>query len=532
MKTLHYLSCLLLLSFGASAQKKSIFWTKYGKVDQFGVNTSTAKIPLFIAPDTNTKSISPYNYLPADPLGNMVYLSGATTAKLTTRVHKDSLGDYRYSVIENDTVVKAFDAKLNKVDFVWNEYSDFPGYLTMDLGISAIKGKKITVRIYRLPKVNEVSTLIIYNKPLPVPRLIEALLVAKTQKQGFPAITKLNDGKQIALTDTTLGIAIKKRKTDIDFVQNLLLKYEKDGKSYSMKLADTWAYNSNDGNPAMFIDVVNFRNPGNYEILAQTKLFDGFPFKQSKPVSLLKFTVVSPIVFSLKELILIALAIVAFALVIIFTIRRMNRNKLAKVELQKELVKSDLNTVRAQLNPHFVFNALSGIQSLMNNNAVEQANNYLGQFANLTRQILDERELISIEDEIKLLQDYLTMEQLRFPFTVEFLVQEEESFNYIEIPTMLLQPFVENAVKYGIADLKGAGKITVKIAKEQQNIVLMVKDNGKGFDRSVATKGLGLKLSEKRIALLNENYKTCPIELAIDTAAGTTVQITLTNWLT
>jgi len=525
---------LLLLSLSTAAQDRNVFFNDEARAPtNWAVNGFKSKIRLFVSVDTNAKSISPFNPLPADPLGSVVYLNGGTAAKVTTQVRKDSLSYYRYSIIENDTLVKVWDAKLTKVDFVWNEYSDFPGYLTMDLGISAIKGKKITIKIYRLPRVNEVSVLVIYNKPLPIPKLLEAILVAKSKKPSLKDLVKLKGGERVKLTDTTTGIFIKKQKTDLDFAQNILLKHTNGNISDTVKLPNNWQYNSDDGNPIVNIETANFRNPGDYEILFQTYAKPYKGYEVQKPVSVLKFTVLpKPLVFSTYHFLLFAFAVIIFALVVILVIRRANKKKQLTLSLKAESAKNELNTVRAQLNPHFVFNALSGIQNLMNNNQVEYANNYLSKFANLTRQILDERELITIEDEVKLLQDYLGMEQLRFQFTVKFNVDQAEDFKYIEIPAMLLQPFVENAVKHGVAHLKGEGNIVIDIKKYLQDIVLSVSDNGKGFKRSTIDKGLGLKLSEKRIALLNENYKTCPIKLEIISSSGTMVHITLTNWLT
>lgn len=526
-----FLCYLLVISFCASSQVANTIVDEYGHPVNYGVNAFTSKIELLLSVGKETKAISPFNFIPGDPLGTLVYLNGATTAKVTTRLRADSLAYYRYSIIENDTVVKFSDAKLTKVDFVWNERSDYPGYLTMDLGVSLVKDKKVTVKIYKLPNTTEVTTLIIYNKPLPKSKLVSAYLFEKTGMVSSKRMVKLKDDEEISITDTIAGIFLKRQKVDLDFAQSLIIKHGRNGQRYTLNLSSSWVYNSDDGNPSILIDAINFKNPGDYEILLQNNVAAFSGFEQPTPYTILKFTVEKPLAISLTEL-FIAVAIVALiALLLILIIKRRNRAKLLTLNLKQEVVKSELNTVRAQLNPHFVFNALSGIQNLMNNGSAEQANNYLGKFANLTRAILDERELISIEDEIKLLKDYISMEQLRFSFVADFKIDEEESFRYTDIPSMLLQPFVENAVKHGVSTLKGEGRIEIGLFKEQQNIILMVKDNGRGFDKLAQTKGLGLKLSEKRIALLNTNYKNCPIELKIDSSSGTTVKIILNNWL-
>lgn len=212
--------------------------------------------------------------------------------------------------------------------------------------------------------------------------------------------------------------------------------------------------------------------------------------------------------------------------------KRNQHKKLAEVNQQKLLAQAQLDSVRAQLNPHFLFNALAGIQNLMNKNETDNANNYLTKFARLTRNVLDSKELISLSEEGTLLDDYLQMEQLRFGF--QYQIHRSESLNAqnIEIPAMLLQPFVENAVKHGIAISGLEGKIEIDFMQQTADLILRIKDNGKGFNVENNYHGLGLKLSKNRMALLNTIYKNTPFVLEIQSGAkGTTVTITLSQWL-
>ncbi len=190
--------------------------------------------------------------------------------------------------------------------------------------------------------------------------------------------------------------------------------------------------------------------------------------------------------------------------------------------------------IRSQLSPHFVFNALAGIQNLMNKQETGKATNYLAAFSRITRSVLDNsaKELITIDDEVKLLTDYLQMEQLRFGFQYTIIVDEELDKHNIEIPAMLLQPFVENAVKHGNSSLKENGSIQIEFRKIKTDLRLSITDNGKGFDSGKEYNGLGLQLSKSRIALFNTIYKDTPAQLNIDSSAqGTKVLITLNNWI-
>ncbi|MCC8424467.1 sensor histidine kinase [Mucilaginibacter sp. UR6-11] len=238
----------------------------------------------------------------------------------------------------------------------------------------------------------------------------------------------------------------------------------------------------------------------------------------------------SPEKFSIEQL--LPYVIGAFILFIIYYIY--NRRRLRKLDQQKEMANLKLGSVRAQLNPHFMFNALTSIQNLMNQQDSAGANHYLAKFADLTRQVLGATgtELISLEDELKIVRDYLEIEQLRFGFQYTVEVHKGINIANTEIPGMLMQPFIENAAKHGISGMLTKGKINITIEKKQNNLVFTIADNGKGFDsQSAGTSGFGLKLGRERIALLNQIYKNQPIELQINSGhTGTTIIITLTAW--
>ena len=224
------------------------------------------------------------------------------------------------------------------------------------------------------------------------------------------------------------------------------------------------------------------------------------------------------------------LALLAFGIYYLFSKRR-----LRNLGRQKEMANLKLGSVRAQLNPHFMFNALTSIQNLINQQDSNGANHYLTKFADLTRQVLNatSKELISLEDELKIVDDYLQIEKLRFGFTYSIDIDKSINIANTEIPGMLMQPFIENAAKHGINGMANKGKISIAIAKQQNNLLLTIADNGKGFDTQAnITTGFGLKLGRERIALLNQIYKNQPIKLQIHSDAnGTTITILLTAWL-
>jgi two-component system, LytTR family, sensor kinase len=211
------------------------------------------------------------------------------------------------------------------------------------------------------------------------------------------------------------------------------------------------------------------------------------------------------------------------------------KRKLLKARQQKELTRLKLKSIQSQLNPHFMFNALSSIQNLMNKNDIEGANHYLGKFSELTRKVLDssDAEMISLDDELKILEDYIQMEQLRFGFMYEIKTGENINTTNIEVPAMLLQPFVENAVKHGVSALNKDGMIRILASRVQNDIILKVEDNGAGFsEESINGNSKGIKLVKERIALLNQSFGSETLELKINSGeSGTTVILKLKNWI-
>jgi two-component system LytT family sensor kinase len=509
----------------------------------YGVNALKSKMNLTISVDKSTKSINPFNHIPNDSLGNIVFLENAKKALLTVRLRKDSLKYYRYTIIENNTKVIVKDAVPSIVNFVWIQGSAFPGYLTMDLGLKDIANKKITVQIYRLPESDKVTTLIIYNKPLPRAKILKAQLVIDTTIKNLPGkLPKdLKNGSSFFSNPKTKYLYLPIEKTDLDIVYyvHVFRTYGDQNRKIAMvSFSPSWQYDSINNEAYFILDASFFEQPGDYKVYVvpqigkesnTSEIFDSEPQ--------LGFTVLSsPKVYSIKDILIIGASILLIACIIagiiIFTIKRRASKRLQTAKRKAENTKEQLEHIRSQLNPHFIYNSLSGIQNLINKNEVENANTYLSKFARLTRNVLDEKELISIDDERHLLDDYLSIEQLRFNFEYEIIVDENSDLLHVEIPTMLIQPFVENASKHSMSLIGTKGKVAVEFLRLNKDLVLKISDNGKGFNVDENYEGLGLKLCRKRIDLLNQLYPECSLVLLINSnESGTIVNITLKNWL-
>jgi LytS/YehU family sensor histidine kinase len=140
------------------------------------------------------------------------------------------------------------------------------------------------------------------------------------------------------------------------------------------------------------------------------------------------------------------------------------------------------------MNPHFFYNALNTIQSFILSNDKKQAVNYLSKFSTLTRTILEmtEKDLVSITEEIKTLSLYLDIEKVRFndDFNYEILADSNVDTDNIKIPSMFLQPFVENAVKHGLLHKTEEKKLIIHFEKVADQIKISIDDNGIGRKKS------------------------------------------------
>jgi two-component system, LytTR family, sensor kinase len=211
------------------------------------------------------------------------------------------------------------------------------------------------------------------------------------------------------------------------------------------------------------------------------------------------------------------------------------KNKIKKQALQNEKIAQELKAIRSQLNPHFVFNALNSIQGLMNKNDLTHANFYLTEFSTLLRDSLanNEKENVPLSIELKNLETYIKLEQLRFPFTYAIEIDKALDIYAIEIPYLLLQPLVENAIKHGVSHLYEKGVLAIRIYPQTPYLIVEINDNGKGFDTQTPTQGYGLKLTKERVRLLAESNKEQPVKLLVksDLDKGTSAYLTFKNWM-
>ncbi|HYE53210.1 MAG TPA: histidine kinase [Chitinophagaceae bacterium] len=192
------------------------------------------------------------------------------------------------------------------------------------------------------------------------------------------------------------------------------------------------------------------------------------------------------------------------ALIIVLLLYLRQKKQSRKESLQRQMLELEMKGLKSQLNPHFVFNSLNSIQGLVNTGRIREANEYIALFAKLMRNTLTLSDVnhAPLQQEIDYLDAYLRLEQLRFNFAYDIHTDPSLHTGEINFPTLLLQPLVENAVKHGM-DRSGKGRISVYFEKSNEELVVKITDNGKGFTAQETKDGYGLHLTRQRIRLLN-----------------------------
>ena len=265
--------------------------------------------------------------------------------------------------------------------------------------------------------------------------------------------------------------------------------------------------------------------PGNYTIAFRLG-------EKSGGIQIIKFNILKP--FWLRTWFLTLLFLFAVITLYAYFKRQVNnlkkRNQLLseKIELELGLNSSILTSIKSQMNPHFFYNALNTIQSFIFTNDNKNATSFLSKFSKLTRIILEmsEKENITIAEELTALNLYLEIEKVRFGNDFEFLLIVEENIDkdYIQIPPMLIQPCVENAVKHGLLHKKGQKELKVIFTIEQDTLKVIIDDNGIGRKHSEELnnkvqsgfRSFSTSANQKRLEILNRYKKNQTVMHIID----------------
>lgn len=209
-----------------------------------------------------------------------------------------------------------------------------------------------------------------------------------------------------------------------------------------------------------------------------------------------------------------------FILILRFRIRKIKYREKQKTELNKKIANIESQALRAQMNPHFIFNTLSSIQHYISNHDTESALKYLSKFAKLMRKIMENSKLqmITVAEEMYAIHLFLELEVMRFDkkFDYHITIDPNIDQNYDRIPSMLIQPFVENAIIHGLLPKQGLGKIFITLQKQSDTILCTIEDTGIGREDSKKFKknshqqhkSMGMSITQERLDILNASLSS------------------------
>lgn len=255
--------------------------------------------------------------------------------------------------------------------------------------------------------------------------------------------------------------------------------------------------------------------PGTYSFLIYAKNNDGY---WSNNPATLTFTILPPwwqtwIFIGIVIIIIITLIGLAFK----YRLRIIEKKERLKTIQQTRLSNAELKALRAQMNPHFVFNAINSVQYFITSNDPVSSQKYLSKFAKLIRYVVDNSKpaAIPLAKELEALNLYLDLESLRFENKFEYNIDVSDNVDIdsIRIPSMLIQPFVENAIWHGLMHKESKGKIKISIDIKDQVLICVIEDNGVGRKKSREIvkeknrdfhKSVGMAITQERLDIINQ----------------------------
>ncbi len=222
--------------------------------------------------------------------------------------------------------------------------------------------------------------------------------------------------------------------------------------------------------------------------------------------------------------------IIALGLVLLASLLLYLRSKNNQLKLNQEKMSLEQEVLRSQMNPHFIFNALSAIQnSLLDNDPMKSAS-YLSKFAKLIRQNFDfvKQSSISLEEELDSLKNYMDTQKLRFSDKFEYDINVDSNIDVekVRIPPLLIQPFIENAIEHGLRNQEEKGLLQLNIFDKSHSICYEIKDNGIGISKKKNDGKLhAIDIFKKRLKLL-ETRNEDSLEI-LSNERGTTIKFCL-----
>lgn len=362
--------------------------------------------------------------------------------------------------------------------------------------------------------------------------------------------------------------------------RNKILLYKKFGKIdlenilingvQEKEKSDRNIFERDENNISFKTSIFTFQNPNNFkkyysfshnDTVTKWKLFNekNLAFRELQPGNYnVKFKLVSndqnilldnkAINFKVKyyfwETLLFKISIIILILSIVFLVYLYYQKKTTKkYKLKLKLYNLELKALRAQMNPHFIFNSLNNFQSLYILEGERSANNFLSKFSFFIRKTLEisNKDNVTLNEEIEFIKSYIEVESLKNNININFQLKADDNLqmNNITIPVMILQPIVENSILHGLLPSKNKKEIKMNIAKLNNSIQITIEDNGVGInykkkDELKDHKSYATKIIKDRIKILNSLYKKESYKISIEdlnktcsSKSGTKVTLTI-----
>lgn len=293
-----------------------------------------------------------------------------------------------------------------------------------------------------------------------------------------------------------------KKHYDLSHSQNYLnirftgLNYRSNGKityRYKLQGLEPWNYTENTS--------INYAAlpPGNYNLILEAKNLYG---NWNSVPTHIEFNINPPFWVRWWFILLsVTLLISITAIVVWLYSRQVNRRERERLLYKQKMSNYEMQALRAQMNPHFIFNAINSIQHYILTNEKTLAHDFLSKFAKLIRNVLEfsRASSISLKNELETLNLYIQLEQLRannkFSYTIKLDMDLDP--NSFQVPSLILQPFVENAILHGLFPKNGNdGKLTIEIKKQDRKLICVIEDNGIGRERAKAIKEKKMKFHQ------------------------------------
>jgi ligand-binding sensor domain-containing protein len=326
--------------------------------------------------------------------------------------------------------------------------------------------------------------------------------------------------------------------TALDFTNPSRIKYRYKLENYN----SDWIERSSNQRFAEYARV----SPGEYNLRITAANSDGF--WNEKGISLV--IIIQPPWYETWLFRAFVLLLIIFLIyLIIYTRMKSIRSKHAVekkyLEFEKKLFELEQKALQLQMNPHFLFNSLNSIQSFIVNSDIDNAIHYLSKFSQLMRRTLsNSREsYVPLRDELQALQLYIDIEKLRFndKFEYNIIIDPEIDESFIEIPPMILQPYVENAIIHGLMHKPDTGHLLIELKLVGDNVQVIIRDDGVGREKAaeikresgIERKSRGMLITSERLEILNQYTKdTYTVRVTDHTddqgkASGTSVEVTI-----